>query len=491
MQHQAKYLIHAEIRTSGVVERSDVVGAVFGQTEGLLGEDLDLRTLQDSEKVGRIDVDIDSADGQSFGTFTVASGMDRVETAVLAASFETIERVGPCRAECRVQEIEDVRAAKRRMVVDRATELLKQFEETAVTGETLVEEVRKQVRAAEIDTYAGLPAGPNVETSDAVIVVEGRADVRQLLSYGIKNAIAVEGTNIPDAVAELTQGRTTTAFLDGDRGGDLILEELDQVAAVDYVAFAPDTKSVEDLSRSEVRAALEKKISYGQVTEGTTPREAFAPTEGGTVASAESTDGGTVTDGAQSATTAPATSDAGTTGTDSDAGTTGTDSDSGGVGTDSDPGNTGTDGTATTSSGTDASPSGECTTTDSETADTPTADPDRSTGDTSSEAADEADDREPQTLLGHVEAVVAGDTGQVRLLDDDLTLLASDDAAAAFQTIADSEPPPSTVILDGAVTQRILDIAAQRGVGQVVGTDTDTFVKQPTSVRVRTAEELL
>ena len=38
MQDTAKYLIHADITTDGVVERSDVVGAVFGQTEGLLGD---------------------------------------------------------------------------------------------------------------------------------------------------------------------------------------------------------------------------------------------------------------------------------------------------------------------------------------------------------------------------------------------------------------------------------------------------------------------
>ena len=460
MQHSAKYLIHAEIRTSGVVERTDVVGAVFGQTEGLLGDDLDLRTLQDSEKVGRIDVDIDSADGQSFGTFTVASGMDRVETAVLAASFETIERVGPCRAECLVAEIEDVRAAKRRTVVDRATELLQEFEETAVVGETLVEEVRKQVRAGEIAEYAGLPAGPNVETSDAVIVVEGRADVRQLLAYGIKNAIAVEGTNIPDTVAQLTRERTTTAFLDGDRGGDLIMAELDQVGDIDYVAFAPDGKSVESLQRSEVRSGLERKLSYEQVTEGTTPREAFAPTEGGTVAATESTDGGAVPDGAQP-TTPPVNNDPVDTGV---AAAAGTDS---------------------------ARPAGSDTTDDEQgastaagsTADEPTDD-DRT-------AAGEGTEREPQTLAGHVEAVVAGDTGQVRLLDDDLTTVADADVSAAFERIADSEPPPHTAVLDGTVTQRILDIAAQRGVGQVVGATAGDLVKQPTSVRVRTAGDIL
>lgn len=436
MQHSEKYLIHAQIQTSGVVERSDVVGAVFGQTEGLLGEELDLRTLQESERVGRIDVDIDSADGQSIGTFTVASAMDRVETAVLAASFETIDRVGPCRAECTVTEIEDVRAAKRRQVVDRATELLQAFEATAITDETLVETVRKQARTAEITEYADQPAGPRVESSDALIVVEGRADVRQLLGYGIKNAIAVEGTDIPTEVARLTRDRTTTAFLDGDRGGDLILEELQQVGAVDYVSFAPDGQSVEDLSHTEVMAALEKKIDIEQVTQRTTAREAFAPTQGGTVAPAESGE------------SAPAATSAAV---------------------ETDPA-AGTDGGVTTA--------GDAT-------------GDHTASARPGPATDESAEREPETLGGHVEAVIENGTKRVRLLDDELSVITEADADAAFDTVAGSDPAPEWVILDGTVTQRLLDVAAQRSVGQLVGAATGEFVKQPAGVRVRTAADVL
>ena len=479
MQHSAKYLIHAEIRTSGVVERSDVVGAVFGQTEGLLGEDLDLRTLQDSEKVGRIDVDIESADGHSVGTFTVASGMDRVETAVLAASFETIERVGPCRAECTVTEIEDVRAAKRRHVVDRATQLLQEFEETAITGETLIEQVRKQARAGEITDYAGLPAGARVETSDAIIIVEGRADVRRLLEYGIKNAIAVEGTDIPEAVVKLTQDRTTTAFLDGDRGGDLILAELKQVGDIDYVAFAPDGQSVEDLTRDEVTSALERKLPYEQITDGTTPREAFAPTEGGTVAPADSVDetdslgsSQSVPEGGQQTTaTAPAPGESA-----DDAADTGTD---GGVEAEM----------ATATADVAEATADSAGATDELTDCAGDTDVSTAAGSTADELADT--EQEPQTLAGHVEAVVAGDTGQVCLLDEDLTVLDEGEATVAFDLVAETEPPPHSVVLDGTLTQRLLDVAAQRGVGQVVAAETGEFVKQPTSVRIRTADDIL
>ena len=144
MNDSDKYLIHAAITADGIVERSDVVGAIFGQTEGLLGDELDLRDLQQSSKVGRIDADIDSQNGQSFGEVTIASSLDRVQTAILAASLETITRVGPCDATVEVTNIEDVRRAKRRAVVERAKELLvESFDESVMTSSEILEEVKE------------------------------------------------------------------------------------------------------------------------------------------------------------------------------------------------------------------------------------------------------------------------------------------------------------------------------------------------------------
>ena len=277
MDDTTKYLIHARIAANGIVERSDVVGAVFGQTEGLLGDELDLRDLQQSSKVGRIDVEISSENGQSFGELTIATSLGKAETAILAASLETINRVGPCRADIEVTAIEDILAAKRREIVDRAKELLATaFDETGVSGADLVDDVRDSARVADVVDYKGLPAGPRVESSDAVIIVEGRADVRQLLAYGIKNAIAVEGTDVPDAVADLTAERTTTVFVDGDRGGELILRELLQVGDVDFVAFAPPDQSVEDLSRSAVISRLRQKVIADRLRGAPNVQEAIA-----------------------------------------------------------------------------------------------------------------------------------------------------------------------------------------------------------------------
>ncbi|MFB6110223.1 MAG: DNA primase DnaG [Halodesulfurarchaeum sp.] len=290
MEDTAKYLIHAGFVADGVIERSDVVGAVFGQTEGLLGDELELRDLQESSKLGRIDVEVQSENGQSRGTITIASSLDRVETATLAAALEAIDRIGPSQATVEISRIEDVRAAKRREVVDRAKELLATaFDEPVMDSRAILEEVRESVRVEDINEYEGLPAGPRVGESDAVIVVEGRADVRTLLRYGIKNAIAVEGTNVPDPVIELTKSKTATAFLDGDRGGELIREELLQVGELDYVALTPPDRSVEDLSREEVHTTLQEKIPVealerGAEEPGTAPESSSAPDGGGTVA---------------------------------------------------------------------------------------------------------------------------------------------------------------------------------------------------------------
>ncbi|XGI83270.1 DNA primase DnaG [Halorutilales archaeon Cl-col2-1] len=256
-----KYFIHANITADGVVERSDVVGAIFGQTEGLLGDELDLRDLQRSSKISRMEVNVESKNGQSYGSITLGSSLDKVKTAILAASLETIERIGPCTAEIEVEMVEDIRAAKRKQIVERSKYILTElFDEGGIDTEEIIDEVRKSARTEGIQRYAGLPAGPNVEKSDAVLIVEGRADVLNLLKYGIKNAIGVEGTNIPDEISGLSEEKTVTAFLDSDRGGDLILKELDQVGDVDYVAHPPEGKCVEDMSHDEIRESLRNKV---------------------------------------------------------------------------------------------------------------------------------------------------------------------------------------------------------------------------------------
>jgi DNA primase len=256
-----------KIVTDGIVEKPDVVGAIFGQTEGLLGDELDLRDLQKSGKIGRIEVDIESKNGKSEGTVYIPSGVDQVETSIVAASLETIDRIGPCKAKVEVLSVEDVRVAKREKVIERAKEILeKMMLNNKNLGEDLVQTVRSKVENSEIAAYGPdkLPGGPNLNSSESIIIVEGRNDVLNLLKFGIKNTIAVEGTNISKTISDLTRQKTSTAFLDGDRGGDLILKELLQVADLDFVARAPNGFEVEELTYKQVVKALRDKTPLDQ-----------------------------------------------------------------------------------------------------------------------------------------------------------------------------------------------------------------------------------
>jgi len=265
-----KYLISAKLSTDGIVEKPDIVGAIFGQTEGLLGDELDLRDLQKSGRIGRIEVEVSSSKGKSEVTVYVPSSLDQVETAILASSLETIDRVGPCKARITIEKIEDVRVSKRNKIVERAKQLLTELlKASKVSGVDLADSVRQSVQIEEVVHYGKerLPAGPNIEDSDAIIVVEGRSDVLNLLKYGIKNIIAVEGTNVPQTIIDLAKEKVVTAFVDGDRGGELILRELLQVAEVDFVARAPAGQEVEELTQKQIVKCLRNKAPADQFAE--------------------------------------------------------------------------------------------------------------------------------------------------------------------------------------------------------------------------------
>ena len=259
----SKYVIRASIRANGVVNKSDVVGAVFGQTEGLLGDELDLRDLQKSGRMGRVEVDVKSDKGKSTGEIVISSSMDQVETSVFAAALETVERVGPCKATVKITSLEDSRSTKREVIIERARSLLiNLIKDSRTAGSTITDTVRQALQIEEIVRFKGkLPAGPNVASSDAVIVVEGRGDVLNLLKHGIKNSVAVEGTNVPKEVVDLSKERTVTAFVDGDRGGQMIIQELLQVAEVDFIARAPDNTEVEYLTHKQIMKSLRDKMT--------------------------------------------------------------------------------------------------------------------------------------------------------------------------------------------------------------------------------------
>ena len=262
-----KYLIRARIEIDGIVDKPDVVGAIFGQTEGLLGKELDLRELQKTGRIGRIHVQLNSKGGRSTGIIVIPSSLSMVETAILAAVIETVDRVGPCTAKVYVEKIEDMREAKRKKVIQRAVEILRKWSmEVSPESQEITEAVMRVFQTSQITKYGpeGLPAGPNIDKADTIIIVEGRADVLNLLKHGFNNVIAVEGTSIPKTIVDLSREKTAIAFVDGDRGGELILRELLQVADIDFVARAPPGKEVEELTHKEIIKSLRNKVPVEQ-----------------------------------------------------------------------------------------------------------------------------------------------------------------------------------------------------------------------------------
>lgn len=268
-QSSVKYVVEAELESSGVIEKPDVVGAIFGQTEGLLGEDLDLRELQERGRIGRIQVEVETSGGSSSATIEIPSSLDSADTALLAASLETIERVGPTNADIEVKELRDERVSKRDYIKKRAKQLLEDLNDQSPDHGQITDQVKQDVRKAEISSYKGFSAGPDASSSEDIVLVEGRADLLNLLKHGVKNAVAVGGTDVPEKISDVVEGKEVTAFLDGDRGGDLILEELREDDCVEQVARAPENKEVEELGKEDVHSCLRDRepVKYTESTE--------------------------------------------------------------------------------------------------------------------------------------------------------------------------------------------------------------------------------
>ncbi|MCK4498635.1 DNA primase, partial [Candidatus Bathyarchaeota archaeon] len=225
------------------------------------------RELQKSGRIGRIEIKLQSKQDKTSGTITIPTSLDRVSTAILAASLESINRVGPCNSKVTLEKVEDIRDARRKTIIDRAKVILQQWNiESLPSTDEIFREVSETLRTAKIEKYGPeeLSAGPDIEGSKEIIVVEGRADVLSLLRCGILNVIALEGAKIPESIIKLSKEKEVTAFLDGDRGGDLIQKELIQVTNTKYITRAPPRMEVEQLGCKEITKALRQKTPMGQ-----------------------------------------------------------------------------------------------------------------------------------------------------------------------------------------------------------------------------------
>jgi len=244
-----------------------VIGAVFGQTEGLFGPELDLRELQKTGRIGRIEIELHSKNDKTTGAITIPTSLDKVSTALIAASIESINRVGPCSAKVSLDKIEDIREARRKIIIDRAKEILHKWTiESMPSVDEVYKEISETMKVGKVEKYGpeDLPAGPGLESAKEIIVVEGRADIINLMRCGIFNTVALEGAKVPESIKKLTKEKTATALLDGDRGGDLILKELQQVTNVKFVGRAPRGKEIEECNCKEITEAIENKLPIAE-----------------------------------------------------------------------------------------------------------------------------------------------------------------------------------------------------------------------------------
>ena len=131
---------------------------------------------------------------------------------MVAAAVETIERIGPSDAQIEVEKIEDVRGSKREYIIERAKKLMREVH-GSVESREISEEIKGDSRIS-VKEYGKekLPCGDL--SGKEVIVVEGRADVLNLMRNGIKNVIAMNGTKLPDAIKELSQEKELTFWME-------------------------------------------------------------------------------------------------------------------------------------------------------------------------------------------------------------------------------------------------------------------------------------
>jgi DNA primase len=239
-----------------------------------------LRELQKTGRIGRIEIDLHSKNDRTTGSITIPTSLDRVSTALIAASVESINRVGPCSAKVTLDKIEDIREARRKIIIDRAKEILHRWNiESMPSVDEVYKEISDTMKVGKVEKYGpeDLPAGPGLEGAKEIFVVEGRADVINLMRCGIFNTVALEGAKVPDSIKKITKEKPATALLDGDRGGDLILKELMQVTNVKFVGRAPRGKEIEECNCKEIAEAIENKLPIAEAVGASKPTPVPVP----------------------------------------------------------------------------------------------------------------------------------------------------------------------------------------------------------------------
>jgi DNA primase len=412
-----KYHVKLKFEVDGLVEKADIIGAIFGQTEGLLGPEMNLNELQKVSKVGRIEVNVDTRSNIARGDAVIPMSTDISTAALIAAAIESIDKVGPFQAKFVLVGIDDIRAIKKKIIVDRAKRIVQEWATKTISeGEEMLKDVYDASKPGKLTAFgkAQLACGTGVFDSDWIILVEGRADVINLLRAGFDNAIAIEGAKVDESILKLTEGKRVVAFLDGDRAGDLILKELHGLAKMDKVLRAPNGREVEECTPLEIAEILREAVSH--------PTDAHHP---GSTAPQQSLN---------------------------------TKHDYRKYGNESEPG--------------------------------PHTYGGRTTKMDDHEGKEILRAEHDQEMVLKVQNVFSeiNETLEAVLLDDSMRILVKVPVSDIVKKLSDSEGG-KFLVLDGIVTQRLIDVADRAGIESIVG-HRSTASKKPSTVTVHTFEEL-
>jgi DNA primase len=220
---------------------------------------MNLNELQRVSKVGRIEVEIKTTENTTSGTALLPMSTDIDTCALIAAAIESIDKVGPFDCKFHLDAIDDVRASKKEDIVRRAKEIKQKWSTKSVSeGDTMLKDVHEGF-SGKITTYGSnkLPCSTGIFDSSWIILVEGRADILNLLRAGYDNALAIEGAKIDETIKDFCATKDkVVAFLDGDRAGGFILKELKSVVNIDIELRADPGLEVEELTPQRVADIL-------------------------------------------------------------------------------------------------------------------------------------------------------------------------------------------------------------------------------------------
>lgn len=255
-----KYELIFSFESMLLIEKHDIVGAIYGELDGLLSDDLDLKKLAKFKKIGHVSLEIGFKEKAYVGTFIIPSNLTLTETATIGAAIETIKSVGASLVKFNIKEIKDLRLEKKEYIFNRTKELLEKNKENIVSQKNVVAKINESKIKYIPGTH--IIIGPKFESSDTGFVVEGRRDLLNFISMGMENVISIGGANINSSLNEYIKNKKIICLFDSDRGGKLLLQKLiDLKIEIDYVAFAPDGTAIEEIQQKSLLKSLNSKIT--------------------------------------------------------------------------------------------------------------------------------------------------------------------------------------------------------------------------------------